>query len=181
MELDADVGSPMGRGDGCANSQAISMRDGGHSRLAPAAACTKACFWSDLAPAAACTKACFLVRPWGAPRKRPGGVASTSVAYNHGNLSANQISGHCRQSIVLTVSPTIFDRHIAAVVIAGFAQALAERTSRAETLVPLTNPITGMTGCCARAASGQAAAPPSSVINSRRLIHPPAINQATIG
>jgi putative ABC transport system substrate-binding protein len=31
--------------------------------------------------------------------------------------------------------------------------------------------------CCARTASGQAAAaPPSSVMNARRLIHPPAIN-----
>jgi hypothetical protein len=35
----------------------------------------------------------------------------------------------------------------------------------------LRNPITGMAGCCARAASGHAvAAPPSSVMNSRRLI-----------
>ena len=32
------------------------------------------------------------------------------------------------------------------------------------------NPITGIAGCCARAASGHAAAaPPSSVMNSRRL------------
>ena len=31
------------------------------------------------------------------------------------------------------------------------------------------NPITGIAGCCARAASGHAAAaPPSSVMNSRR-------------
>jgi hypothetical protein len=30
-----------------------------------------------------------------------------------------------------------------------------------------SNPITGIAGCCARAASGQAAAPPSSVMNSR--------------
>src|SRR5258707_9392819 len=33
------------------------------------------------------------------------------------------------------------------------------------------NPSTGMAGCCARAASGHAAAaPPSSVMNSRRFI-----------
>jgi hypothetical protein len=31
-------------------------------------------------------------------------------------------------------------------------------------------PITGIVGCCARAASGHAAAPPSSVMNSRRLM-----------
>jgi hypothetical protein len=32
------------------------------------------------------------------------------------------------------------------------------------------NPITGIAGCCARAASGQAAAPPMSLMNSRRLL-----------
>ena len=31
-------------------------------------------------------------------------------------------------------------------------------------------PITGIADCCARAASGHAAAPPSSVMNSRRFI-----------
>src|SRR5262245_55694644 len=37
--------------------------------------------------------------------------------------------------------------------------------------VLLRNPITGIVGCCARAASGHAAAaPPSSVMNSRRLM-----------
>jgi hypothetical protein len=34
----------------------------------------------------------------------------------------------------------------------------------------LRNPITGTTVCCARAAIGHAAAPPISVMNSRRLI-----------
>jgi hypothetical protein len=34
----------------------------------------------------------------------------------------------------------------------------------------LRNPITGIAGCCARAASGHAAAPPSSEMNSRRLM-----------
>jgi hypothetical protein len=33
-----------------------------------------------------------------------------------------------------------------------------------------TNPTTGVDGCCARPASGQAAAPPTNVMNSRRLI-----------
>ena len=38
----------------------------------------------------------------------------------------------------------------------------------------LRNPITGSAGCCARAASGQAAAaPPNSAMNSRRLIRSP--------
>jgi len=32
------------------------------------------------------------------------------------------------------------------------------------------NPITGITDCCARAASGQAAAPPKTPKNSRRCV-----------
>ena len=37
--------------------------------------------------------------------------------------------------------------------------------------VGLRNPITGIAGCCARAASGHAAAaPPSRLTNSRRLM-----------
>src|SRR5262249_25556359 len=39
----------------------------------------------------------------------------------------------------------------------------------------LMNPITGVAGCCARAASGHTiAAPPSSVMNWRRFMWPPA-------
>src|SRR6516165_2249767 len=37
---------------------------------------------------------------------------------------------------------------------------------------PSRNPIIGIAGCCARAASGHAAAPPSKVMNSRRLMQP---------
>jgi hypothetical protein len=35
------------------------------------------------------------------------------------------------------------------------------------------NPITGIAGCCALAASGHAAAPPSSVMNARRFTRSP--------
>ena len=38
---------------------------------------------------------------------------------------------------------------------------------------PCRTPITGTAGCCARAASGPASVPPSSVMNSRRFIAPP--------
>src|SRR6266436_49215 len=49
-----------------------------------------------------------------------------------------------------------------------FDRAPAGRAGPADAL--LRNPITGVAGCCARAASGHAAtAPPSSVMNSRRL------------
>jgi hypothetical protein len=36
-------------------------------------------------------------------------------------------------------------------------------------LAPLRSPTTGIAGCCARAASGHAVAPPSRLMNSRRL------------
>ena len=54
---------------------------------------------------------------------------------------------------------------------ARFAQAPVESSMRsvhcaADT--PCSTPITGMTGCCARAATGHAAAPPSATSNSRR-------------
>src|SRR6516162_11486278 len=51
---------------------------------------------------------------------------------------------------------------------------------------PLRNPITGIADCCAPAASGHAAAaPPSSAMNSRRLMLdielPPALAPASSG
>ena len=92
---------------------------------------------------------------------------------DHGHLTANQIGRQRRQAIVLTLRPAVFDRHVLALDIAGLLQALAKRahagprTSSAD--AASRNPITGIAGCCARAASGHAAAaPPSSVMNSRR-------------
>src|SRR5262245_2326430 len=41
------------------------------------------------------------------------------------------------------------------------------------TLLGGQHPITGIAGCCARAASAQAVAPPTSVMKSRRLISSP--------
>src|SRR5262249_16230324 len=43
------------------------------------------------------------------------------------HLTTDQIGRQWRQSIVLTVRPPIFDRHVAAFDITGFAQALVER------------------------------------------------------
>ena len=46
---------------------------------------------------------------------------------------------------------------------------MPNRCTASAAVVLLRNPITGIAGCCARAASGHAAAaPPSSVMNSRR-------------
>jgi hypothetical protein len=44
---------------------------------------------------------------------------------------------------------------------------LADLEASAEPL--LTNPTTGIAGCCPLATPGHAAAPPSSVMNSRRF------------
>src|SRR5262249_4068177 len=43
------------------------------------------------------------------------------------HLPADQIGGQCRQPVVLTFRPTVFDPHILAFDIARFLQALAER------------------------------------------------------
>ena len=67
-------------------------------------------------------------------------------------------SASCRQTIVLILRPAIFDRHILALDIAGFLQALTEcghlgcKAGSGDPL--LRNPTTGIAGCCARAANG---------------------------
>ena len=74
--------------------------------------------------------------------------------------SANQIGRHRWQPIVLTLRPPVFDRHVLAPDIADFLQAMAERSYEMRAMAPamLRNPITGIAGCCALAASGHAAA-----------------------
>jgi hypothetical protein len=75
----------------------------------------------------------------------------------------NQIAGESWQSIVPPLGPSIFDRHIAAFDAARLSViASADRGCR--------NPITGTVACCARAASGQTAAPLTRDMSSRRLI-----------
>jgi hypothetical protein len=46
--------------------------------------------------------------------------------------------------------------------------------------MPLSKPITGVAGFCARAASGHATAPPSSVMNARRFTRSPRLRAAGI-
>ena len=101
-------------------------------------------------------------------RERSGHAAGRG---DHGHLSADQIGHQCRQAIVLALQPVVLDRHVLAFDVAGFVEAFAERgRMRAEASgdPPLINPTTGIAGCCARAASGQAtAAPPSAEMNCR--------------
>jgi len=72
----------------------------------------------------------------------------------------------------LALREAILDDDIAAFGVAGLGKAAVKSIS----IVTLRlrgpasrNPITGKIGCCARAASGHVAAPPSSVMNSRRF------------
>src|SRR5262249_43236636 len=46
---------------------------------------------------------------------------------DHAHLAADQIGGHGRQTVVLPLSPAIFDRYVAALDVTGLAQSLAKR------------------------------------------------------
>ena len=86
--------------------------------------------------------------------------AATTGRGDHGDLSANQFGRQRRQPIELILGPAVFDRHVLALDIAGVLQALAKcaqtvRVSR-QAMCGSRNPITGIAGCCARAASGHA-------------------------
>src|SRR5262249_55207228 len=101
----------------------------------------------------------------------------TSGRNHYRYLPANQFGRQRRQPLELPLSPAIFDRHVLALDIAAVLEALAECAHTVRKRVgdvPPRNPITGMAGCCARAASGHAAAaPPSSVMNVRRFTRSP--------
>jgi hypothetical protein len=62
----------------------------------------------------------------------------------------------------------VFDHDVLALDEACFLQALAERGHQVSGIVSRRKLITGIAGCCARAASGHAAAPPSVAKNFRR-------------
>jgi hypothetical protein len=66
----------------------------------------------------------------------------------------------------------IVDRHVLALVVAGFLEPLRTQPQIVELEAEAASmkPTTGIAVCCARAASGHAAAaPPRNVINSRRF------------
>jgi len=69
--------------------------------------------------------------------------------------------------IILAERPPVFDCHILALEEAAIGQTLAKPGQKMRGVSGY--PITGIGCCCARAASGHAAAPPSSVMKSRRL------------
>src|SRR5262249_36334651 len=65
----------------------------------------------------------------------------------------------------------VLHRYVLPLEVAGFVRPLRNAAARGASDDPaLTNPTTGIVDCCARAATGHAAAaPPSSVMNSRRF------------
>ena len=74
---------------------------------------------------------------------------------------------------ILTLGPAIFDRHVRALDVAQLAAGPGGMRADASAIVSASwrqeTRSRGIAGCCARAASGHAAAaPPSSVMNSRR-------------
>ena len=83
---------------------------------------------------------------------------------DHGDPPANQFGRQRRQPIELSLGPAVFDRHVLALDIAALLQALAKYAQivrvRRVRRCGARNPITGIAGCCARAASGHAAAAP---------------------
>ena len=97
---------------------------------------------------------------------------------DHGDPPANQFGRQRRQPIDIDSrpsgirSPRSRPRHSRSPSGPGEMRADGPRTPSGD--VASRNPITGIAGCCARAASGHAAAaPPSSVMNSRRFIRSP--------
>src|SRR5262249_21106431 len=59
-------------------------------------------------------------------RRRLGHWRGRGVRGDHAHLSAKEIGGQRRQTLVATLGPAVFDPYITALYIAGFAEALAE-------------------------------------------------------
>ena len=88
------------------------------------------------------------------------------------DASPRQIRSHRRKPLVVPVRPIELDNDALALDEAGFAEPLAEagQASALPSADPVwRRPTTGIGDCCPRATSGHAAAPPSSVMNSRRF------------
>jgi hypothetical protein len=93
---------------------------------------------------------------------------------NDRDSDGDQIGRQRRQPAVLTLSPAEGDVCVLAFGVSGLLQTLRNAASDVADSpgdLLLRNPITGIAACCARAASGHAAAAlPSSVMNARLFI-----------
>ena len=96
---------------------------------------------------------------------------------DHGHLTADQVGHQRRQPIVLALQPVVLDRHVLALDVTGFAEAFAERGHIAR--VAFGRAVAEKPDhrqrrlLRARRERPSAAAPPRSVMNSRRLIAAP--------
>jgi hypothetical protein len=103
-------------------------------------------------------------------RRRQSGKCRDRAASgdNHGYLALNKVGRQRRESLELIIRPTVFHLNVLANDKAGIFQALTPpvpRYAKRSGIWLRRYPITGIAGCCARAASGHAAAaPPRSVI-----------------
>src|SRR6266566_4814420 len=86
------------------------------------------------------------------------------------HLTAYQIGCEVGQSVDLVLRPAILDRHILALDVSGFTKALAECGQMACTIDRRRAAEESNHWNRLRAASGHANAPPSNVMNSRRLL-----------
>src|SRR5262249_38591444 len=94
---------------------------------------------------------------------------------DHGHLTAYQIGCEVGQSVGLVLRPAVLDRHILALDVAGFTKALAECGQIACTIDgPRATQESDHRHCALLRARGErprrAAAPPSRVMRSRRLM-----------
>jgi hypothetical protein len=86
-------------------------------------------------------------------------IGVTITATRRRTISAASAGG-----FIAAFSPAVFDRHILTIEVPGLVQAFVKRgnvSANVEADALCRNPITGIAGCCARAASGHAAAPPA--------------------
>ena len=106
-------------------------------------------------------------RSFGRKRSRIGGRG------DHGHATADEVGHERRQAIVLALQPVVLDRHVLALDVAGFVEAFTERSGMAHG--GLGRPAADEADdrhrrlLRARRERPAAAAPPSSVMNSRRL------------
>src|SRR5262245_15758713 len=94
------------------------------------------------------------------------------------DLAPGKLGRDLRKALLASLGPAVLDRDTATVDPTKFAQPLhklATHSLAAGRVFGPRNPTVGtFAGCCARAASGHAAAaPPSNEINSRRFIRSP--------
>ena len=90
------------------------------------------------------------------------------------DIQSNHLRRKLLEALSLTSCIAALDDEVAALLVPVFTQALEQCVIKAFMSVgDKSHPPNFCLACCARAKSGHAAAPPTRVMNSRRLIAPP--------